>query len=92
MARSFKKKVPFSELDQEFKDTISNMTDVEIRNKLAEITLNDHENRMAKKQDVDLAEKVAAAKFAGEGYREAAKMNRLKVSYAHFILEARGKA
>lgn len=140
-----KKKSPFADLDQEFKDNVANMSDDEIKARVAEIFLNEEENQRQKKSDQDLAEKVSAArvaatkvvkengavdvppgsgltekvvaakfaeervriakktdedlksalqavKFAGEGYREATKMNKLRIAYAHFILEGRGKA
>lgn len=91
MARGFKKKVPFADLDQDFKDTIANMTDEDIRKRCAEVALNEHENRENKKKDLDLKEKQEAAKFAGAQYAEATKMNKLRIAYAHFILESRGK-
>jgi hypothetical protein len=43
-------------------------------------------------EDQDLAEKKEAAKFAGEGYSETTKSNKLKRSYLYGILKARGKA
>lgn len=94
MARGYgrKKKAPFADLDQDFKDTVASMSDEEIKKRCAEVALAEHENREAKKADTDLAEKLGAAKFAGEQYREATKMNKLRIAYAHFILEARGKA
>lgn len=92
MARKgFAKKNPFSDLDQEYKDTIANLDEVEIRKRAAEVALNEHENRENKKKDGDLKEKLSAAKFAGAQYSEATKMNRLRIAYAHFILEAKGK-
>lgn len=91
MARGFTKKNPFADLDQEYKDNISNMDEVEMRKRIAEVALNEHENREAKKKDQDLKEKQSAAKFAGAQYMEATKMNKLRISYAHFILESRGK-
>lgn len=91
MARGFKKKSPFADLDQEFKDTIDNMSDEDIKKRVSEVAIAEHENRANKAKDEDLAEKVAAAKFAGEQYREATKMNKLRIAYAHFILESRGK-
>lgn len=91
MARGFGKKNPFADLDQEYKDNIANMTEEEIRKRCAEVALNEHENREAKKQDMDLKEKLEAAKFAGAQYAEATKLNKLRIAYAHFILESRGK-
>lgn len=91
MARKFTKKSPFADLDQEYKDTLAAMQDEDIKKRVSEVSLNEHENREAKKKDQDLKDKVAAVKFAGAQYAEATKMNRLRIAYAHFILESRGK-
>lgn len=90
--RGFSKKSPFSDLDQEYKDTVANLDEIEIKKRISEVALNEHENREAKKADQDLKEKLSAAKFAGAQYSEATKMNRLRIAYAHFILESKGKA
>lgn len=91
MARGFKKKGKFDDLDSEFKTNVENMTEEEIKRRISEVAIAEHENREAKSKDQDLADKVAAVKFAGEQYREATKMNKLRIAYAHFILESRGK-
>lgn len=85
------KKAAFSDLDQEFKDTVANMTDDEIRRKLAEVAIAEHENKEAKKADVDLQQKKEAYNVAGAQYREATAQNKLRTAYAYSILEARGK-
>jgi hypothetical protein len=91
MGRGAKKKGKFDDLDLEFKSNIENMTEEEIKRRISEVAIAEHENREAKSKDQDLADKVAAVKFASEQYREATKMNKLRIAYAHFILEARGK-
>jgi len=91
MARGFQKKSPFADLDSDFKTSIDSMSEEDIKRRVSEVAINEHENRAAKKKDQDLADKMAAVKFAGEQYREATKMNKLRIAYAHFILEARGK-
>ena len=77
MARGFgtKPKSPFADLDAEFKAGIDGMSEEEIKRRVSEVAIAEHENRAAKKKDQDLADKVAAVKFAGEQYREATKMN-----------------
>lgn len=89
--RGFGKKSPFADLDQEFKDNVANMSDEEVKRRIAEVAINEHENREAKKKDVDLQDKMATAKMAGEGYRDATKQNKLRIAYAHMVLESRGK-
>lgn len=91
MARGFKKKGPYEDLDKEYKETIENMSDEDIKRRVSEVAIAEHENREAKTKDKDLADKVSAVKFASEQYREATKMNKLRIGYAHFILESRGK-
>lgn len=85
------KKSPFADLDSEFKTAIEGMTDEDIKKKVSEVSLNEHENRAAKKADQDLKQKQEAVKYAGAQYSEATKMNRLRIAYAYFLLEARGK-
>ncbi len=91
MRRMKKDKSPWADLDVEFKENVAGMTDEEISQRIAEVAMNEVENLAAKKADQDLKEKRDAAKFAGEQYSEATKMNRLRISFAHSILEARGK-
>jgi hypothetical protein len=91
MPRFAKEKNPYSDLPEEFKDAIESGSDDELRRKVAEVAFAEQENQRMKADDADLAEKKAAAKMAGEQYSDATKMNRLKIKYAHSVLEARGK-
>jgi hypothetical protein len=91
MAYTKKKKSPFEDLDADFKSSVENMKDEEIKQKLAQLAIAEHENREAKKNDLDLQEKQAQAKEAGRGYREASKGNRLSTEYCYEVLSARGK-
>jgi len=92
MRRAKKEKSPWAALDDGFKDALAALNDDEIHRRIAEVALNEVANQEAKKVDEDLKEKVEAAKFAGETYREATKMNKLRIGFAHSILEARGRA
>ncbi len=89
MARGRKKKLEFEELDSEFKDTIASLSDEQIKQRMAEIAMNEQENQNAKKADTDLEEKIAQAKYAGEVYKEATKFNRLRTKYCCEIINAR---
>lgn len=91
MPRGRKKKQPFEDLDQDFKDDVANMKDEDIKAKLCEVAINEHENRQAKKADVDLQQKQEQYQLAGEIYREASKMNKLRTGYCYEVLAARGK-
>lgn len=86
-----KAKLPFEDLDQEFKDLVANLQDDDIRKKMAEVAINEHENQLAKKADQDLESKKEQYKIAGELYKEATKGNKLRIKYCYSILEARGK-
>lgn len=91
MARFKKDFNPYADLPEEYKDAVESGTDDEIRRRVAEVAFAEQENLRLKADDQDLAEKKAAAKGAGEQYSDATKMNRLKIKYAHSVLEGRGK-
>jgi len=91
MRRTKKEKSPWAALDDDYKDTLASFNDEEIRRRIAQVALDEVVNQEAKKADEDLKAKVESAKFAGEAYREATKMNKLRIGFAHSILEARGK-
>jgi len=91
MARGAKKKGKFDDLSSEFKDAVAGMSPEDIKKRISEVAIAEHENREAKIKDEDLAEKVAAVKFASEGYREATKANKLKIAYCHDTLASKGK-
>lgn len=86
-----KKESEFGELDQDFKNSIDSAGEVEIRQKIAQVALNEAQNQENKKQDQDLKEKKEAVKAASEQYKEATKYNKLRIAYARSILDARGK-
>lgn len=92
MARGRKKKTEFEDLDSEFKDSVAALGDDAIKQKMAEIAMNEQENQNTKKADQDLEQKIAQAKYAGEVYREATKFNRMRTKYCYEILKSRGKA
>lgn len=57
---------------------------------LGQVTLDEAENQKQKKEDQDLAEKKAAAKAAGEKYKDVTKANETKVDYVKYLLEGMG--
>ena len=57
---------------------------------LGQVTLDEAENQKQKKEDQDLAEKKAAAKAAGEKYKDVTKANKTKVDYVKYLLEGMG--
>lgn len=86
------KKGPFDDLDSDFKTTVENMSDDEIKAKIFEVACNEVDNLKAKKDDQDLKDAKERAKMAGEVYVEATKFNKMRIGYAKYILESRGKA
>jgi hypothetical protein len=85
------KKDRFADLDSDFKDTIANMKEPEIRDRLAKLTLDQEALMELKKNDQDLAAKREQASEAGRVYREGTKRYKLAVAYARSILDAMGK-
>jgi hypothetical protein len=91
MARG-KRKDPYAELDASFKNSIENMSDEQIKQRVAEINLNLQQLLNAREVDQDLKEKAAAYQEANRVYREGMKDAKLRTKYALSVLEARGKA
>jgi len=91
MARGRPKKNPFDDLDVDYKTLIENGSDDEIRRKISDVALAESENQELRKADQDLQEKTESARFAGESYKENSRHNKLRINYARFLLQSRGK-
>jgi hypothetical protein len=91
MPKGRPKKEPFEDLDKDFKALIESATEEDIRKKISEVALNEFQNQENKKADGQLAEAGAAYKEAGAQYKEATKHNKLRIGYARFMLDSRGK-
>lgn len=91
MARGRRKKNKFEDLDKDFMTNIEAASDAEIRDKIAQVALNQAELIQARDLDQDLQDKKYALSEANAIYREGTKMNKLRIEYARSILEARGK-
>lgn len=89
--RPKKNKVPFENLDEDFKTEVEALSEEGLRGKISQIAINEHEIREAKKQDQDLEEKRVAYSEAGETYRSSSKANRERTAYCYHLLEASGK-
>jgi membrane protein involved in colicin uptake len=77
-------------LDEGLKERLDSMSKEELKAFLGQVTLNEMENQKQKKEDQDLAEKKAAAKAAGEKYKEVSKANKTKTEYVKYLLEGQG--
>lgn len=90
--RGRKAKDVFDELDSEFKDSTAAMNSVDIRKKIAEVTLNAITFDIAKKEDQDLAQAKEAHAVAGAVYKEAEKRFKLSNLWLRRILSDRGES
>lgn len=79
-----------TEKDPNFRDTVMQSSPEEIRKIVAKIALDTDEILTAKKNDEHLKEMVEQAKEAGAGYREAKKLNDLKIKFARQTLDSKG--
>lgn len=86
------KRDKFSALPEEYKDAVAAMNVAEIRDRIAQVALDQLDLMNAKEEDQDLQEKQEAFKVASEGYREGMKQNKLKIEFAKRVLEDKGGA
>ena len=90
MAKEKAQKDPFIDVPEEFKDAVAGMNVDEIKQRIAQVALDQVELMKAKKEDGDLLEKREAYKEAGMGYREGTKMNRVKIEYCKQMIDNKG--
>lgn len=84
------KKDKFDALDADFRDQVAAMSRKDIREKIAQISIDNQELLDAKEKDTDLMKAKEQAKEAGEVYREGLKMNKLKIAFAKRVLDDKG--
>lgn len=84
------KKGPFDDLDDEYKAAIDGGTVDEVKDRIVKAALDSQSMIDAKEADFDLKAKQEAAADAAKVYTEAAKMNKLRIKYAHQALRMRG--
>jgi hypothetical protein len=85
------KKDPFEDLDNEFMDSVAAMSEVEIRQKISSVALNQVALLEAKDNDEDYQQKKEAASVAGEVYRDGTKMNKIRIQFCKRVLGDMGK-
>jgi hypothetical protein len=83
-------KDPFEVVPDEFKDAVAGMNTVEIKQRIAQVALDQVELMKAKKEDQDLLEKREIYKEAGALYREGTKLNRTKIEYCKMTIDSKG--
>jgi len=85
------KKERFADLDGDFKDIAAALNEAELRDRIANVSLDQEALMEDKSQDTDLEVKREAARDAGAIYREGTKMNKLRIAYLRQMLDAKGK-
>lgn len=91
MARQRKIKDPFEGLDEEFKAAVASMGGQDINLRIAEVAKNEQANQELKAEDEQLNELKAQVKDASAGYREATKLNKLKIKFCRRVLADKGQ-
>lgn len=86
------KKDEFADLPADWKDEVVAMTRESIDEEIAKVAKQEQENVDAKKADPDLENLKWQVKEASAPYREASKMNKLKIKYAIQVLGDKGGA
>jgi hypothetical protein len=85
------KKSQWADLPEEFQNAVQSMNEQEIRNLVSKTALAEEENKKLMKEDQHLKECRFTASEAAKGYKDATKMNVLKIRFLKDILECRGK-
>lgn len=85
------KKAEFADLPDEFKDGVTSLDEAQVRDLVAKVAMCEEENKKLCKADQHLQEVKEMVKDAGSQYREASKMNSLKIRFLKDVLEGRGK-
>lgn len=83
-------KEPFADLSQDFRDEIDRLPREEIRQRIAQVTLDQCELMDAQKDDADYQSLKEQFREAGAVYRDGTKTNKLKIKYAKQVLESKG--
>lgn len=85
------KKDPFEDLDADFKDSVAAMSELEVRQKISSVALNQVALLEAKDADEDYQTKKEIASEAGAVYREGTKMNKIRIAFCKRVLGDKGK-
>jgi len=90
MAKDKAEKDPFIDVPEEFKDAVVGMSVEQIKQRIAQVALDQVVLMQAKKEDGDLLEKRELYKEAGAMYREGTKLNRVKIEYCKQTIDGKG--
>jgi hypothetical protein len=84
------KKDKFAALPETFKDATAQSSTDELNKSIGEITKSNEQVKAAQKADQDVKEKKEAYGVSTRGYREAMKLNDLKIKYITRVLADKG--
>jgi hypothetical protein len=90
MAKFKAPKDPFEGVPEEFRDAVAGMSIEEIKQRIAQTSIDQVELMKAKKEDQDLFEKKELFKEAGAIYREGSKLNRVKIEFCKMTIDSKG--
>jgi hypothetical protein len=90
MPKKSDKKSPYDSLPMEWKESVSSMSLAQIDDEIVKTAKLQEDNVKAMKDDPDLENLKYQVKEVAAPYREATKANKLKISYAIEMIEAKG--
>lgn len=90
MPKKNDKKSPYDSLPSEWKESVSSMSLAQIDDEIVKVAKAQEDNLKAMKDDPDLENLKWQVKEASAPYRDATKANKLKISYAIEMIEAKG--
>jgi hypothetical protein len=76
-----RKKDKFADIPEEFKDAVAGMNEAEVRDRIAQVSLDNAALQAAKALDMDYKAARDQARVAGAVYRDGAKANKLKIEF-----------
>ena len=80
----------FENVPEEFKDAVLGMNVDEIKQRIAQVALDQVTLMTLKKEDMDLEQARNTYKEAGAQYREGSKMNRVKIEFCKMVIDSKG--
>jgi hypothetical protein len=84
------KKSIFDVLDNEYKEQVEAMDDVQLVREIARVSEQEQSNLRAKKEDQDLANLQWQVREASLPYKEATTANKARIAYALHMRELKG--
>lgn len=90
MPRGRPRRDKFLDLPEEWRNAMAETATEKLNSTLTEVVSNEEENQKNKEEDQDLASCKEAYQTAAAGYKEATRLNKLKMRYIVRVLSDRG--